>query len=121
MHTADTILMLVEIWTWAGLAVTAVFLTVGMDRVEPNARSSFVFRPLLIPRTVILWPLVLWRWWVLETGRDAPLARHRPPRAWHRRFWTVFSVLIPLILISGLVLRQDGPRERPAVQLEAPE
>ena len=121
MQTADTILMLVQIWVWAGIATAAVFLSVGMDRVEPNARTSFIFRPLLIPATVILWPLVLWRWFVLETGRDQPLQRHRPPRPWHRRLWIVFSVLIPLILISGLIIRQDGPWERPAVLLEKPE
>lgn len=120
MQTAKTILLLVEFWTWAGIAVAAVFLTVGIDRVEPNARTSFVFRTLLIPGTVILWPLVLWRWVVLETGRDTPLKRHRPPRSWHKHLWTVFSILIPLILVSGLILRQDGPYERPAVLLEAP-
>ncbi|MEM7686061.1 MAG: hypothetical protein AAF293_14635 [Pseudomonadota bacterium] len=121
MQTADTILTLAQYWAWAGLAVSAVFLTVGIDRVEPNARTSFVFRPLLIPGIVMLWPLVLLRWFVLETGRDTPLARHRPPRQWHGRFWIVFAAAIPLILIIGLIIRQDGPWERPAVLLEAPE
>ncbi|MEO1492748.1 MAG: hypothetical protein AAFV19_11400 [Pseudomonadota bacterium] len=121
METAATLLTVVEYWCYAGLALAAVFLTVGLDRVEPNARVSFIFRPLLLPGVVILWPLVAWRWWQLETGRDAPLARHRPPRAWHRRFWIVFACAIPAILILGLIVRQDGPYERPAVLLEPPE
>lgn len=121
METATTVLMLVQLWAWAGLAVAAVFLTIGIDRVEPNSRTSFVFRPLLIPGVVILWPLVLWRWFVLETGRDRPAARHEPPRVWHRRFWIVFAVVIPMILVTGLIVRQDGPWERPAVLLEPPQ
>ena len=121
METAATLLWVVQVWAWAGLAFAVAFLTVGLDRVEPNARRSFVFRPLLLPATVILWPLVAWRWWMLETGRDRPLARHRPPRAWHRRFWMVFAVLVPAILLAGLMVRQDGPYERPAVLLAPPE
>lgn len=121
MRTAETLLWIIELWALAGLALAAVFLTVGLDRVEPNARRSFVFRPLLLPATVILWPLVAWRWWVLETGRDRPAARHAPPRAWHRRLWFVFTALIPAILLAGLLVRQNGPHERPAVLLSPPE
>lgn len=120
METAALLLWLVELWAWAGLGLAAAFLTVGLDRVEPNARGSYVFRPLLLPAAVILWPLVAWRWWALETGRDRPLARHRPPRVWHRRIWIVFAVLVPAILVAGLVARQTGPYERPAVLLAAP-
>ena len=73
-----------------------------------------------IPGVVILWPLVLWRWVQLETGRDRPLARHRPPRGFHKFAWIVFAALIPAILVTGLLVRQDGPWERPSVRLEAP-
>ncbi len=120
MQTADTILMIVRYWCYAGLVLAAVFLTIGIDRVEPNSRTSFVFRPLLIPGVVILWPLVAWRWLVLEAGWDKPNARHQPPRRFHKAFWVVFAFVIPAILITGLIVRQDGPWERPAVRLEAP-
>lgn len=119
--TADTVLLVVEVWCYAGLALAAVFLTVGIDRVDANARTSFIFRPLLIPGVVLLWPLVLWRWVVLETGRDRPLARHRPPRRFHKAAWVVFACVIPAILVTGLLVRQDGPWERPAERLEAPQ
>lgn len=121
METATLFVQAAQIWGYAGLAVAAVFLTVGMDRIEPNSRTSFVFRPLLIPGTVILWPLVLWRWFVLESGRDNPNARHDPPRRFHKAFWVVFAFVIPAILITGMIVRQDGPRERPAIRLEAPQ
>ncbi|MEM7743038.1 MAG: hypothetical protein AAF409_04935 [Pseudomonadota bacterium] len=118
---AGNLLTAAELWAWAGGAVALVFLGVGIDRVDPNARTSFVFRPLLIPGIVLLWPLVLWRWAVLETGRDRPHARHQPPRGFHRYAWLVFGAVIPAILIAGLIVRQDGPLERPAILLEAPE
>lgn len=38
----------------------------------------------------------------------------------HRRLWTVLAVLVPAILVVGLLARQDGPREAPAVRLAAP-
>lgn len=120
MNAAQSVLTFVEDWAYIGLAVAAVFLTVGMDRVEPNARTSFVFRPLLIPGVVILWPLVVWRWATLEFGLDNPNARHDPPRRFHKAFWIVFAFVIPAILVAGLIVRQDGPWERPAIMLEAP-
>lgn len=121
MQNAQTLITVATWWAYAGLAVSAAFLTIGLDRVDQNARTSFVFRPLLIPGIVLLWPLVLWRWWTLETGRDRPLARHRPPRRFHKAAWIVFSAVIPAILILGLLVRQDGPFERPAVLIEAQE
>lgn len=38
----------------------------------------------------------------------------------HRRLWAVLAVLLPAILVVGLVARQDGPREAPAVRLAPP-
>ena len=45
-----------------GVAVAAVFLAFGLDRVDPSARGSLAFRPLLVPGLVLLWPLVLGIW-----------------------------------------------------------
>lgn len=49
-----------------GMAVAAAFLTLGIGRVVPNARASYVFRVLLIPGAILLWPLVLRRWAILR-------------------------------------------------------
>ncbi|HEX2527238.1 MAG TPA: hypothetical protein VHL31_13200 [Geminicoccus sp.] len=43
--------------------------------------------------------------------------RHRTA---HARIWIVLAVMLPLVVVLGLVVRQDGPGERPAVLLEAP-
>ena len=53
----------------AGLAVAAVFLLWGIDRVDPTASGAHAFRPLLIPGIVLLWPVVLLRWAWLEKHR----------------------------------------------------
>ena len=38
----------------------------------------------------------------------------------HARVWLVLAVILPLIPVLGLVLRQGGPLEAPAVRLAAP-
>lgn len=42
--------------------------------------------------------------------------RHRTA---HARIWTVLVILLPAILIAALALRQVGPTETPARQIEA--
>lgn len=56
----------------AGGVVAVAFLAVGIDRVEPSARGSYAFRPLLIPGICLLWPLVIYRWIQLELTGEAP-------------------------------------------------
>lgn len=113
-------LRLAEAYALIGLAVAAVFLLWGADRVEPNLRGAWVVRPLLVPGCVLLWPLVLWRWRQLERGAADPCARHRPPRAAQGWMAVALAVTLPVIVFGGLALRQDGPVERPAELLEPP-
>lgn len=51
-----------------GLVVAVAFLLVGFNRVDPAAQGAYAVRPLLLPGLVLLWPLVLWRWWILTRG-----------------------------------------------------
>lgn len=51
---------------WAGLAVAAVFLTLGVGRVDDSARGAYAARIVLIPGVIVLWPVVLVRWAQLE-------------------------------------------------------
>ncbi|MGI9364992.1 MAG: hypothetical protein ACR2O8_07400 [Rhizobiaceae bacterium] len=66
MSFAQALILGVQIWGAAGAVVCVLFLFVGVDRVDPAARDAYAFRPLLIPGIVVIWPLVLWRWWALE-------------------------------------------------------
>ena len=70
MITAALILDAVMLWGVVGALVALVFLTIGIDRIDADARGAYAFRLLIIPGVMLLWPLVLWRWWILETGRD---------------------------------------------------
>ncbi len=120
MQTAATIISIAEIWGWMGLAVAVVFLGFGIDRIDENARGSYVFRVLLVPAAVLIWPLVLWRWIVLESGRDDWVNRHRPPRRSHRWAALAFAVAIPAIIITGIAVKQTWPGDTAPIRLEAP-
>ena len=66
---AETIVSIATIYAASGLAVAAVFLLWGVDRIDPAAAGAYMFRPLLIPGIVLLWPAVLLRWVWLEKRR----------------------------------------------------
>ena len=71
MEVAAIIVFLVKTYAALGALVAAVFLLWGVDRVEPSARGAYVFRPLVAPGVIVLWPLVLWRWRMLERAKAA--------------------------------------------------
>jgi hypothetical protein len=71
LATAEIIVTLVTAYGAVGLIVAAAFLLFGIDRIDDSARGVYAFRPLLIPGIVLLWPFVLWRWYVLERQRSA--------------------------------------------------
>lgn len=73
MAIAETIVMLAEIYLGAGVLVGLVFLLWGVDRSHAEARGSYLFRILVAPGVVGLWPLVLWRWRV-PARPDGPSA-----------------------------------------------
>jgi hypothetical protein len=102
-----------------GAVVAAAFLAFGLARVDPAARGSYTFRPLLVPGLVLLWPLVLWRWLRLARGPARPMLGRRYT-ATHRAAWTVLAVLLPLLLLAALALRQGSPPETAPVRLAEP-
>jgi len=120
MNTAAAVVAAGRVWLEIGAVVALLFLTVGIERVDEDARGAYMFRPLLIPAVLLIWPLVLWRWAVLETGRDAWARRHRPPRAAHFRVAIVLAVLIPATLITGFAIRQSAPTDIAPVRLSPP-
>ncbi|MEO1191945.1 MAG: hypothetical protein AAFY02_09325 [Pseudomonadota bacterium] len=117
---ASSLLTVVQIYSWIGLGVAAVFLLWGVDRVMAAARGAYAFRPLLLPGVVLLWPLVLWRWLQLERSQDLRPANYRPPRRLQDGLALGLAVVLPILLLGALLVRQDGPFERPAQQLAAP-
>ncbi|MFK7870568.1 MAG: hypothetical protein AB8B58_15175 [Roseobacter sp.] len=109
MSAAATFLSLLSIWAMIGAGVAVLFLTIGIDRIDEDARGAYVFRVLLIPGILVIWPLVLWRWAVLETDRDLWHRRYAPPRKAHVKVAFGLILLILLILTTGLSIRQSWP------------
>jgi hypothetical protein len=55
----------VTAWLAIGVVTGVAFLFLGIDHVDPAARGSYAFRPLLLPGLALLWPYVALRWFVL--------------------------------------------------------
>lgn len=121
MNTAELLLMLVRWWSAIGAVVALAFLTVGVDRLDEDARGAYVFRPLIIPGVLLLWPLVLWRWYILASDRDVWAKRHKPRRHTHRLFAYAMPIIIVAIIVTGLSVRQQWPDHIAPEQLTAPE
>lgn len=119
MESAALLVWLGKLWLYAGAATAAAFLLFGIDRVDAQARRSYTFRPLLVPGILLLWPLVLWRWWQLEAGWNSDSVRYRPMRAAHGWIWAVLALLIPAIFFASLSVRQPTPEGIPAIRLDA--
>lgn len=71
IQNAETILLVAQHYATVGAVVAAAFLLFGVERISPEARGSYLFRLLVLPGVVGLWPLVLWRWVALERERGA--------------------------------------------------
>lgn len=118
MSTAETLVWALQIWGIAGAVVAVVFLTVGIGQIDEDARDALTFRALVVPGIIVIWPLVLWRWWVLATGRDQWKARHAPPRRSHAVVAFALLVLIPLTLLTAYAIRQTWPADIAPERLE---
>ncbi len=71
LATAEIIVMIVTVYGAVGMVVAVAFLLFGIDRIDDSASGVYAFRPLLIPGVVLIWPLVLLRWCVIERRRSA--------------------------------------------------
>jgi hypothetical protein len=119
MAGAELVLRAARIYATLGVVVALAFQAFGLARVDPAARGTYGFRPLLLPGLVLLWPLVLWRWAALARGTRPPPVGRRYAGA-HRAIWTVLVVLLPLLLMGALALRQNGSLEAAPVRLSGP-
>lgn len=121
METASFLIGVVQGYCLVGAVVALAFLTVGMDRLDEDARGAYVFRPLLIPGILLIWPLLLWRWFCLETGRGRWQRLYAPPREAHGVAAWIMAVLIVLSLATGFAVRQTWPADVAPVQIAPPE
>ena len=111
MNEAEAILFALKSWSSVGALVALIFLFIGIDRIDEDARGAYIFRPLLVPGVILIWPLVLWRWYVLETGKDNWFNRHMPIRNAHGITAFVFAVAIVAAIVVGYAIRQSSPTD----------
>lgn len=109
MNEAEAILIVLKGWAVIGAIVALVFLVIGIDRIDEDARGAYIFRPLLVPGVIIIWPLVLWRWYVLETDKDNWFNRHMPIRDAHGITAFVLAATVVATIIVGQMIRQSSP------------
>lgn len=69
MNAAETILSIATWYGVAGLVVAVLFLAIGLNRIDAAGHGSYLFRVLLVPGLVLIWPIVLLRWARLELKR----------------------------------------------------
>lgn len=113
-----TLILLGTYYCYVGVAVAVAFITFGIGRMDENAQGAWIFRPLLLPGVILIWPLVIWRCLVLARG-EQKLDRHRMPRHAQDRAALAFVSAILLILIVALLVRQDPNTLAQPVLLEA--
>ena len=121
MSAAETIVTLAQYWLIAGAVVAALFLTLGIDQIDEDARGAYIFRPLLIPGVMLIWPLVILRWWVLIRDRDDWHNRYTPPRRVHLAVAAILMIVVCGTIALSFGVRQTWPADIAPVQLSAPE
>ncbi len=63
IQTAEMIVSALALYFAAGLIFAVIFVTIGIGRVDPNAKGAKLsVRLLLIPGSVALWPVLLYHW-----------------------------------------------------------
>jgi DMSO reductase anchor subunit len=110
--------MICTFYLYVGAVVAAVFLLFGLGQLDENAQGAWLFRPLLIPGVLLIWPLVIWRLVILRRG-EQKLDRHQMPRIRQERAQLAFVVVIPLILLVAVFVRQDPSTLPLPVMIEA--
>jgi hypothetical protein len=66
---ALTLVHVATIYLAIGAIVGVAFLFAGIEKIDPAARGSYAFRPLLLPGLTLLWPYTAARWFILARRR----------------------------------------------------
>ena len=54
----------VAVYASAGVVFAVAFVAAGVGRLDPRAADArWDFRVLILPGTVLFWPLLAYRWW----------------------------------------------------------
>lgn len=75
---ARALIWVAAIYAWLGLLFALAFVSIGVTRVDMQARGAgWGFRLLILPGVVALWPLFLRRWLQGAAGPPSEINAHR--------------------------------------------
>jgi hypothetical protein len=76
--TAELLVAILTVYTVLGVSFGVPFVVRGVGRIDPLARSApWTFRVLIMPGTVLFWPLLLSRWLSGSVAPPVELTAHR--------------------------------------------
>lgn len=129
------VLIVLAAYAAAGVLFAVAFHAAGARRVDAGvAGAGFLFRLLITPGVIALWPVLARRWRMAAAGRGGPAPVDRPLsaegiRAFHRRLVLILLVVVPLAAAVGLAFRPARPQQveplpaldrQPAIGSESP-
>ena len=80
---AESFLIAGGVYLLCGIVFSILFVLVGVAKLDPHAvHGSWGFRVLIIPGTILLWPLLAQRW---LKGVHEPPEENNPHRCASRR------------------------------------
>jgi len=87
------LLILAGLYLLCGLIFAVPFVLVGAGKIDPHAaHGTWGFRLLILPGSILLWPLLAHRW---AKGIKAPPEEKTPHRVAARRFATTSTLAHP--------------------------
>lgn len=101
---AAVLLALVGLWVLIGGVVAAIAIPGGrLARVDPAARGAPVlFRVLILPGVVGLWPVVIARLRAGDREAPPPPRSMRPLRRAHGWAWAAAALALAVVIALGL-------------------
>jgi len=113
MSFAELVIWAASAWLIVGCAVAVIFLSFGADRLLEGAREVYVFRVLVAPGIVLIWPVVLWRWYDMRSDNIAWQDHHTPSRrlAGWLEIAMALSLLVLLVAAAVQLGRPDASPE----------
>ena len=67
----DVILLIMGMYVVAGFCFALAFISRGVDKIDESARGSSIgFRLIILPGTLVFWPLLLAKW--LQSSKSKP-------------------------------------------------
>jgi hypothetical protein len=75
---AELLVGLAGLYSGLGVCFAIAFLTIGISRIDPLAAGSqWSFRLLILPGTIVFWPLLLLRWAAGSIAPPVEINAHR--------------------------------------------